>query len=420
MTATDLDLRRYLRPGDTVLVGQAAGEPRSLVEALVAQRHDLAPLRVFVGASYTGLFEPTHADALQFIGFGGVGRTAALTRAGVLDVLPVHIGSLPALITERRLAVDAVLVQVSAADGEGRHSLGLIADYVQAAMAEARVVLAEVNPHVPFTFGDTIVPADRFDAVVHDDRPPVSVKRRRAPSPEDEVIAQHVAALVPDGATVQFGVGGTPDAVVAALGAKHDLGVHSGLVTDGLVDLVESGAVTNGRKEIDTGRTVTGALFGTARLYAWADRNPTLEMRASSYTHDARVLGAFGSLFAINSAVEVDLTGQINGESAGGAYIGTVGGQGAFARAALTSARGRSIIALPSTARGGATSRIVHRFADGITTTARADADLIVTEHGVADLRGASVGERVERMIAIADPRHRDELRAAARRDVDR
>ncbi|MET0909016.1 MAG: acetyl-CoA hydrolase/transferase C-terminal domain-containing protein, partial [Ilumatobacteraceae bacterium] len=207
---------------------------------------------------------------------------------------------------------------------------------------------------------------------------------------------------------------GTPDAVLAQLGDKHDLGVHSGLISDAVVDLVEGGVVTNRRKEIDQGITVTGSLYGTDRLYAWADRNPALRMRSLAYTHEPRVLEQFGTFYAINSAIEVDLTGQINGESAAGQYVGTIGGQGAFARAALTSRTGRSIVALPSTARDGTISRIVHRLADGIVSTARADADLIVTEHGVADLRGASLSERTARLLAIADPRHRDALTASA------
>ena len=380
---------------------------------MIEQRHDLAPLTVFVGASFTGLFQPEHADALRFIGFGGVGRTSRLVDAGVLDVLPLHIGTLPSLIETGRIPVDAVLVQLSAADDRGVHSSGLVADYLQPAIARARVTLAEINPGVPFTFGDTAVPRDRLSASVVDERPPLVVERR-APLPEDELIGELLADIIPDGATLQFGIGGTPDAVLARLRGKRDLGVHSGLVSDTFVELVEAGVITNVRKEIDTGTTVTGALFGTRRLYTWAERNPRLAMRSLSYTHDPQVLANLRTLHAINSAIEVDLTGQINSESAAGSYVGTVGGQGAFARAAVTSAHGRSIIALPSTARSGSTSRIVHRLFDGTTSSARADADLVVTEHGVADLRGATLAQRTERLLAIADPRHRDELRAGS------
>lgn len=412
MTTGELDLRRFIRPGDTVLVGQATGEPRALLETLIEQRHALAPLTVFVGSSYSGLLRPEHADALRFVGFGAVGRTGALVRAGVLELHPVHFGALPGLITSGRIPIDVVLAQVSSADIDGRHSLGLVADYVAPAISVARATIAEVNPFVPFTYGDTLISADRLAATLHDDRPLIHVVRR-APLPEDERIAELIAALVPDGATIQFGIGGTPDAVLAGLHGHRRLGVHSGILSEAFLDLLEAGVVTNERKEIDRGVSVTGSLLGTERLYDWARHNRALSMRSAAYTHGGAVLAALGSLYAINSAVEVDLTGQINGESAAGRYIGLVGGQAAFARAALMSATGRSILAMPATAKDGAISRIVPRLGDGIVSTSRADADLVVTEHGVADLRGATLRQRAERLVAIADPRHRDVLEAA-------
>jgi acyl-CoA hydrolase len=411
--AGDLDLTRFIRPGDTVLVEQSTGEPRALVEALIAQRHELAPLTVFIGSSYTGLLRPEHADVLRFVGFGAVGRTGALVQAGLVELHPVHFGAIPGLITSGRIPIDVVLAQVSPPGPDGTHSLGLVADYVAPAIGAARTTLAEVNRNVPYTFGDTVVPADRLVVAVTDDRPLIEVERR-APLPEDEVIARLIAEVIPDGATIQFGIGGTPDAVLAGLHDRRHLGVHSGILSDAFVDLVDAGVVTNERKEIDTGVSVTGALLGTTRLYDWARENRALSMRAATYTHDGSVLAALGSLHAINSAVEVDLTGQINGESAAGRYVGLVGGQGAFARAALMSPRGRSIVALPSTARDGTVSRIVARLGDGIVSTARADADLVVTEHGVADLRGATLAERRARLLAIADPRHREALQTAA------
>ena len=404
-----IDLAQFVRPGDTILVHQGTAEPRSLVEALIEQRHALRNVRVLVGSSFTGLFRPEHTDALSFVGFGGIAETAALTKAEAMDVLPVHLGMLPHLIASGRLDVDVVFLSVSEPDGDGNHSLGLTADYVQAGIARARIVLGEQNPRVPFTFGDTLVHRSRLDAIVVDDRPLIAVAQRPA-TEHDRTIAALVAGRVPDGATIQIGVGTTPDAVLAGLRNARDLGVHSGLMSDAMLDLVEAGVITNMRKEIDTGTIVTGALLGTDRLYRWAHRNPRLQMRPLTYTHEPRVLGRLGSLFAINSALEVDLSGQVNAEMAGGRYAGAIGGQGAFVRAALTSESGRSIITLPSTAAGGTVSRIVATLADGVVTTPRSDADLIVTEHGVADLRGASLRQRAERLLAIADPRHRDEL----------
>jgi acetyl-CoA hydrolase len=402
-----IDLTDYVRPGDTVLVGQGAGEPRSLVEALIEQRHAVGPVTVFVGGTGSGLWQPAHADMLNFVGYGAIGRTATLSRAGVLDIIPTHLGSLSALFTSRTIPIDVVLCQVSAA-ADGRHSLGLVADYLPAAIATARITIAEVNPHVPYTFGATL-DADDIVAVTTDR--PLPGGGRRQPSAADQAIAAHVADLVPDGATIQCGVGATPDAVLAAFGTKRDLGVHSGLISDAIVDLIEAGVVTNARKPLDVGLTVTGNIVGTERLYRWAHRSPTLLMRPVSYTHNPQVLAAFDTFHAINAAIEVDLGGQVNAETLNGTYIGAVGGHGAFARAGASAPHGRSIITLASTAAGGTISRIVARLGDAITSTPRADADIVVTEHGVADLRGATLRQRAERLIAIAEPAHREQLR---------
>ena len=404
-----IDLTRHIRPGDTVLVGQGTAEPRSLVEALIEQRHELRDVTLFVAGSFTGLLKPEHIDAFRFLGIGGVGESAKLTRSGAMDVIPTHLGAMVGLIEQRRIRFDVVLCQLSAPNQRGEHSLGLEAHYIQTAINLARTTLAEVNPNVPFTFGDTIVRADQLADTVDDDRPLITVERRE-PTAADTAIAGHLADLIPDGATVQVGIGGTADAVLSRLVERRDLGIHTGLMTDSLLDLVEAGAVTNSAKERDAGLIVTGALFGTERLYRWADNNSSLRVRSVAHTHDATVLASFESFFGINSAIEVDLTGQINAETMNGQHVALIGGQGAYARAGLMSPHGRSIIALAASAKAGAVSRIVGRLPDGVVTTPRSDADIVVTEYGVADLRGVPVSERMRRMIAIADPAHRSEL----------
>jgi acyl-CoA hydrolase len=409
-----IDLAPFVRAGDNILIGQGTGEPRALVEALIAQRHQLGGVTVFLGSSYTGLFQPEHGDAITFTSYGAIGTVSTLAQAGVLHVIPAHFGSIAQLIDSGRLLVDVAMVQVSPAAADGTHSLGLVADYTRRAIAKARVTLAEVNPRVPFTSGDTIVTASDLAAVVTDDRPLIEVPRR-TPTATDVAIANHIATLIPDGATLQLGVGSTPDAVLASLRGATDLGFHSGLISEAVVDLIEAGVITNARKEIDSGVTVGGLLFGGDRLFRWGHNNAALSMRDVAYTHDAAVLSSFKSFFGINSAIEVDLTGQINGEVAGGRYIGAVGGAGAFARAGIMCSAGRSIVALGATAASGAISRIVPLLDDRVVSTARADADIIVTEHGIADLRGQTLQERARRMIAIADPRHRDDLARAGR-----
>jgi acyl-CoA hydrolase len=278
---------------------------------------------------------------------------------------------------------------------------------VQAAVAQARVVIAEVNPQVPFTFGE-LLPASRIDVAVHVDRPPVQVSAALV-SATDEAIARHCAEFIGDGAVIQTGVGAVPDAILRLLHDRKDLGVHSGMLGDGLVDLAEAGVLTNARKEIDPGVSINGALIGTKRLYDFAHRNAAVRMVRTAYTHNSAVLAQLSRLVTINSAMEVDLGGQTNAEQSGASYMGGTGGQVDFVRAGMRSAGGHSIIALPSTAKGGTISKIVAALS-GPVTTARSEVDIIVTEFGAAQLRGQSLAERARRLVAIAHPDFREEL----------
>ena len=411
-TTSPIDLRDFLRPGDTVLWGQGTGEPRTLTEALIEQRARLGGINVFLGSTFSDTLKPEHADHLRFFGIGGIGTNAVLARAGVLDVLPCHISSIPGLIESGRLPVDVVFAQLSPVGPDGRHSLGLVGDYLSAAMARARTVIAEVNDQVPRMLGEGSVHPGELAHVLHTSRPPVYVASPR-PGSAEERIGALVGALVPDGAVLQLGVGSVFHAIGSSLTGKQDLSVHSGVVGDWIVDLMQTGAVTNALKGIDKGVTVTGAVFGTRRLYDFVHENPAIQLRPISYTHNPTVLRRLDHLIAINSAVEVDVTGQVNAETLAGCHIGAVGGQVDFVRAAMASPGGRSIIALPSTARRGEVTRIVPKLADAVVTTPRSDADLVVTEHGVADLRGLPLRERARRLIAIADPRFRADLEAA-------
>ncbi len=230
----------------------------------------------------------------------------------------------------------------------------------------------------------------------------------------EDRIARHVANYIEDGTTIQIGVGGIPDAVLAIIGDRRDLGFHSGLINDRVADLMEAGVVTNARKPIDTGITAAALLVGTDRLYRYAHRNRAIHLYTYMHTHRAEILSQLGKFVAINSAIEVDLTGQVNAEVASGEYIGGTGGQGDFVRGAQMASAGRSIIALPATARDDTISRIVPHLTDGIVTTPRSDADLIVTEFGAADLRGQTLAERARRMAAISHPRFRTSLEEAA------
>ncbi|SHM66136.1 acetyl-CoA hydrolase/transferase family protein [Cryptosporangium aurantiacum] len=400
-----IDLGAILRPGDHVVVGQACGEPTTLVEALIKQGPDIGGLTVFIATSFSGLFTAT--DAFTVSSMGAIGALRARAAGHRLTVVPCHVSQVGPLIEAGIIGCDAAFIQVSPADANGDHSCGLISDHVRAAVATARVVVAEVNDRTPFTHGET-VPGSAIGHAVPVSRPPVEVPPATITA-TDRAIAAHAASYVEDGAVLQVGIGAVPDALLRLLRDRRDLGVHSGMIGDGLVDLVEAGVVTNARKPIDRGVSVTGALIGTGRLYAFADRNPRIRMCPTSYTHDAAVLGQLERLVTINSALEADLTGAVNAEQSGSAYLGGTGGQVDFVRAGARSPGGHALIVLPSTAKGGTISRITARLS-GPVTTARSEVDVIVTEFGAAELRGRSLAERARRLVAIAHPDFREQL----------
>ena len=411
----DLDLSAHIRPGDAVIWGQLTAEPFTLTEAIDAQCAGLGGIRAFVGMSTRKILTPESAGHIDFTFSGGAATNHRFARDGALNTLPVHLSRVPRHIETGDIPCDVALIQAAPDDGSGTLNLALSADYMGAAVDKARTVIAEVNARLPRTHGDTAIPLDRIDVVVPTDRapaifePPVIGQAERA-------IGKHVARLVPDRATIQMGIGAIPDAALEALAGKRHLGVHTGLLTEKVVDLIEAGALTNRYKEIDEGVCVAAILYGTERLYRWADDNEKLALRSAASTNSVATLANFGRLIAINSAVEVDLTGQINGEVAGGRPVGQVGGQVDYGRAALLSPGGRGIIALRSTARQGSVSSIVPSLSAGIVTTARTDADTIVTEYGIAELAGVPVATRARRLVAIAHPDFRGALAEAAER----
>ncbi|GGL10041.1 acetyl-CoA hydrolase/transferase family protein [Nocardia jinanensis] len=411
--AADLELRRWIRSGDMVVWGQSCAEPQTLTEALVSQRAELGSLLGFPGIPATRTVRPEHGDHLSLLSYCGTGSNRELIRAGMLDVLPCHYSALPALLGQGRHRADVVLVQVAPEDDRGRFSMAAANEYLGAAIDSARVVIAEVNDQAPVTYGDRRLQSKDIDVVVRTSRPLAQMPVR----PTSEIaqrIAATVAEQIPDGATLQFGIGAIPEAILGALRGHRHLGIHSGLLNDAAVDLIEAGVVTNRRKSADPGVSIAGVLMGSRRVLDFAHRNPRVELRGTAYTHDHAVLAAQRRFTAINSAIEVDLTGQVNTEVADGTYVGAVGGGTDFLRGAARSADGLPLVALPATA--GGRSRIVREL-NGPVSTARSDAGVIVTEFGVADLRGVPLRERAERMIAIAHPDHRTALAESEQRN---
>lgn len=408
-----MDLASLIHPGDTIAWGGSAAEPTALLELFDAQIHRMPQAHVLLGFSLTETLDAARLLSRMHVkALGGAGSNRRFNAIGALDVLPVNYSALPHLVRSGDIPIDVVLVQL-AADGSGQR-LTLLADYIGDAIAKARVVVAEINDRAPCMFGEPPIDAADIDHVLPVSHPLVEW---RAPEGGDaaRAIGEQVARLIPDRATLQVGLGTLPDAVLACLGNKRDLGLHSGVIGDGVAALMDRGIITNRHKSIDDGIGVTGSLLGTDGLYRWAHRNPRLHLRSSHYTHDIATLGSIENLFGINSALEVDLTGQINAEVASGNHIGLIGGHADFLRGCQRSPGGRGIIALESTARGGSISRIVTSLSGGVVTTSRCDADIVVTEHGVADLRGQTLSERAKAMIAIAHPDYRKQLEASAR-----
>jgi acyl-CoA hydrolase len=344
-------------------------------------------------------------DGLTVLSYGGLGELRRLSRHGLLDVVPCHYSALPRMFERGLLPCDVGLLQVSPPDADGMVSLGIGVEYVADALRYTRTLVAEVNHRMPRTEGTDGVPLSAFAAVVETDRP-LREAPVREPDAVDRAVAENVAGLIEDGDTLQLGVGALPNAVLESLAGHNDLGFHTGMVTDGVAALVEKGVVTGARKEIDPGLVVTGAALGSTSLYDRLHEFP-IEFRPASYTHAPAVLSQLRSLVSINSAIEVDLLGQVGAELRRGVHIGAVGGQVDFSRAAsLTGAR--SVIALRSEVAGEST--INARLRGGVVTTARVDVDAVVTEHGVAMLTGRTVAERARRLIAVAAPHHREGL----------
>lgn len=407
---SELDLAAWLRTGDVVGWPQGPGEPLALTEALLRQATALPDIGLLFGLTQSDTLRAELAPRMRLHALNGAGSSRRVT--GVAEVYPGHVSQIPALLREGLLPLDVVFIQVVRLD-DGRFSLGVISDFTAAMVARARVVIALLNPALPAMGADAVVAASDIDLLVEQDSRIIDLPDP-VPSDVERAVARQVAALIPDRATVQLGVGTLPAAVAEALGQHRELGVHSGVVSDVLVDLVERGVVSNAHKGRDAGKTVTGGLFGTQRLRDFARSSGLVEMRGAEYTHSLAVTASLRKFHTINSAIEIDLSGQVNSEIAGGRYLGAVGGQVDFVRAGVASPGGRSIIAFPSATPDGKHSRIVTTLS-GPVTTARSDVDAIVTEYGIAHLRGAGLHERARRLIAIAHPAHREALQAALR-----
>jgi acyl-CoA hydrolase len=407
-----------IRSGDQLYLQCAAATPSVLLDALVARAPELRDVSVVhlhcegPGPHLAPEMAPHFRHRALFIG----PNARAAINEGRADYVPVFLSDVPRLFESGMLPLDHVFVNATPPDEHGFCSLGTSVEAMHAAIRAARTVIVQFNRAVPRTLGESFIHVDDIDLAIDCDVPPYE-HANGAIGEVERLIGGYVAELVPDGSTLQLGIGAIPAAVGLALHGKKDLGVHTEMFTDTIVDLVEAGVVNGSRKERNRGKIVAAFMLGTRRLYAFAHDNPMVEMHPVDFTNDTHVIRSFNRMRAINSAIEIDLTGQIVADSIGHRMYSGVGGQMDFVRGASLASEGEAIIALPATATGGARSRIVPTLQDGAgVVTTRAHARTVVTEHGIAQLWGRSLRERAKALIAIADPAFRDELRSEARR----
>jgi 4-hydroxybutyrate CoA-transferase len=407
-----------IRDGQQVYLHCAAATPSVLLDALVARArelHDVGIIHLHTEGPGPHLAPEMDGHFRHRALFVGPNARKAVND-GRADYVPIFLSDVPHLFDRGVLPLDVVLVNATPPDDHGFCSLGVSVEAMRAAIQAAKTVIVQFNRAMPRTLGESFIHVDEIDLAVEADVPPYEhavgaigeVERR---------IGEHVATLVPDGATIQLGIGAIPAATAMALRDKHELGIHTEMFTDSVVDLVEAGVVTGSRKERNRGKIVAAFVMGTKRLYDFVDDNPMVEMRSVDFTNDTQVIRSFARMMAINSAIEVDLTGQVVADSIGSRIYSGIGGQMDFVRGAALAPEGRAIIALPSTAAGGTISRIAATIAPGAgVVTTRAHLGTIVTEWGVAELFGRSLRERAAALIAIAHPDHRDRLSSEARR----
>ena len=410
---------KTIKSGGHVWIHAGCNSPDELVRAMVARADELRGVEVshlltFGCADYV---DPRYAESFRHRALFVGPNVRAAVNDGRADFVPVFLSEVPRLINTGALPVDVAFIHISPPDEHGFCSYGVGVECTKAAAERARTVLAVVNRRMPRSLGDAFIHVSRLTHVVEVDRPVIELPQ---PGPIGDVaraIGQHVASLVADGATLQMGIGEIPDAVLLFLGDKRDLGIHTEMFSDGVVELFEKGVITNEAKTLHRGKIIASFTLGTKRAFDFLDNNPFVEFHPSDYVNDPFVIAQNEKMVAINSALAVDLTGQVCADSVGRNIYSGFGGQVDFIRGASRSKGGKPIIALPSTARDGTLSWIVDVLAEGAgVVTSRGDVHDVVTEHGIAHLYGKSLRERAQSLIAVAHPDFRDELRAAARR----
>ena len=401
-----------VRPGQRVFIGTGCAQPQLLVRALVSRGKELSDTEIvhLLTSGEAPYAARDLTECFRVNSFFIAENVRNIIQEGLGDYTPIFLSDIPRLFSSGQIELDVAMIQVTPPDENGLCSLGVSVDIVKSAAENAGLVIAEVNPRMPRTLGNSFIHVQDLDILVPSEEPIIEF---HPPEPTDETrqIGEFVAALVEDHSTVEFGIGAIPQSVMPFLKSKKDLGIHTEMFTDSIIDLIESGAVTGSRKTLDRGRIVASFCMGTRRLYDYIDNNPLFAFHPTEYVNDPFIISRQHKQVAINVALEIDLTGQVCADSLGTKFYSGIGGQVDFNRGAARSQGGKAIIALPSTAKGGTVSRIVTRLSPGAgVVTTRGDVHYVVTEYGVAYLHGKSVQERAIALISIAHPNFREQL----------
>jgi acyl-CoA hydrolase/GNAT superfamily N-acetyltransferase len=403
---------QQIRPGERIFVGSGCAVPSLLVKTLETIGSTLRDTEIMhiLTVGDTPYTNEQFCDNFRCNAFFIGKNTRTAIAEGRADYTPVFLSDLPHLFRNGTIPIDVALIQVTPPDEHGFCCMGVSVDVVKSAAESATMVIAEINPQMPHTRGDSLISIDQIDILTENDTPLPEVP---SPPPDEiaEKIAKNISRFIEDGSTIQMGIGTIPAAITKFLKSKNDLGVHSEMISDGVVDLWQEGVITNRKKSIHQGKIITTFCMGTKKLYDFVNDNPFVEFHPSEYVNNPYIISLNDRMVALNSALEVDLTGQVTAESLGHMFYSGIGGQADFMRGASKSKRGKPIIALPSTAKNGSISRIVPHLSEAAgVVTSRGDVHYVVTEYGVASLHGRSIRERAIALINIAHPQFREKL----------
>jgi acetyl-CoA hydrolase len=412
-----------IQSGDVVYIHPGCAVPQLLVEAMVARAEELHDVEVchLLGVGEAAYVRPEMEGHFRHNAFFIGKNVRKAVCEGRADFTPIYLHEVSVMFLSRQYRIDVALIQVSPPDEHGYCSFGVGVEATKAATEVAKVVVAQINPNMPRTLGDSFIHMKKIDYCVESDLPLKELPQLEGDETQEELeaykaIGQNVASLIDDGSTLQLGIGRIPDSVLRSLGDRKDLGIHTEMVSDGVIPLIDAGVITNRRKTLLPGKIVLAFVLGSHKLFDFVDNNPFFEFRPTHFTNDPFTIARNRKMVAINSAIEIDLTGQVCADSMGYKFFSGFGGQVDFIRGAAKSEGGKPIIALPSTATGGTVSRIVSHLQEGAgVTTNRGDVHYVATEYGVVNLHGKTIRDRIEMLTSIAHPKFREELTRSAR-----